>query len=68
MAEILLTSSGGAGSLNLAWDFSSLSGSTFNVVLKRTLNATTKTVHTIQSTTTKTIDIVTGKQIGRAHV
>ena len=54
MSDISLTTSGGSGSLRVAWDFSALSGTTFNVELSRTLNTTTSVIYTLNETGSKT--------------
>ena len=54
MSDISLTTSGGSGSLRVAWDFSALSGTTFNVELSRTLNTTTSVIYTLNGTGSKT--------------
>lgn len=54
MSDISLTTSGGSGSLRVAWDFSALSGTTFNVELSRTLNTTTTVIYTLNGTSSKT--------------
>ena len=53
MSDISLTTSGGSGSLKVAWDFSALSGTTFNVELSRTLNTTTTVIYTLNGTSSK---------------
>lgn len=53
MSDISLTTSGGSGSLKVAWDFSALSGTTFNVELSRTLNTTTMVIYTLNGTSSK---------------
>ena len=54
MSNISLTTSGTSGAITVSWDFSSLSGNSFNIELSRKLSTTTTVVHTATNVTTKT--------------
>ena len=54
MSDISLTTSGTAGAITVSWNFSSLSGNSFNIELSRTLSTTTKVIHTANNVTSKT--------------
>ena len=66
MADLTLTATGQPGALNLAWNFSALTGTSFKVELLQTLNTTTKPIYTAASTTTKTGSFVDSSALDTA--